>query len=331
MADKQRFPCLPFWTEDYLGSSDVQQMSPREELAYLRLIIVGWAPGELPLSRARLEQIGRWSDWDKEWDDDFGRVLVKFVERNGALVNEKALKERERVLAYRERQSERGSLGASVRHKRTPQARAVAGKLAENVAGKLAPSSLFPLPSSGVPATHEENHKNGSCHEPSQTKASQPPDEISDFYIPCLPKGEVFRIERSKLSEWIKAFDTLYVYGEIRAFEQWQRDNEAKLSQRRNMNRKVGNWLRNAGDKYRAGEKTEPVLPPLSERRGRLRKIFPDWTNEQIDFACMTAAERKLSKLARQRREEQAQQERARQAQYREPMDVALSAGDITE
>lgn len=106
---KHSFPCMPFWCDDYLGSPTVLAMTPREELAYLRLLVIGWQPGSLPMDRATLERMGRFNE---EWSaGDFENVLDNFVEEGGRYINEKSTKEREKSVAYRDAQSRRGKSG----------------------------------------------------------------------------------------------------------------------------------------------------------------------------------------------------------------------------
>jgi uncharacterized protein YdaU (DUF1376 family) len=105
-------PAFQFYPGDYLSSSRVQRMSMTERGVYVTLLSFQWLDGSLPNDMRRLSQmVGmKQAQFDRMWKN--GPLNECFVPtEDGRLVNTRLESERQKQLAFRERQQANGKRG----------------------------------------------------------------------------------------------------------------------------------------------------------------------------------------------------------------------------
>jgi len=108
-------PAFQFYANDWLGSTQIMLMTPAEEGAYIRLLAIAWNDKNCSLPDdddvlAKLSRLG------EEWHSHSGAIIRKcFKEKNGRLFNERLLKEKRKIEAFKKERSKSGKIGAEKR------------------------------------------------------------------------------------------------------------------------------------------------------------------------------------------------------------------------
>jgi uncharacterized protein YdaU (DUF1376 family) len=82
----KKLPIMPWWHNDYTGSTAVQALDAEEERAYFRLLMAEWELGPLPKDDKKLARLSR---ADGSWQKVKRTVLGFFTETNAGYINAK--------------------------------------------------------------------------------------------------------------------------------------------------------------------------------------------------------------------------------------------------
>lgn len=115
-------PAFQFYPNDWLSSTHVTLMTPAQEGAYIRLLCHAWADLDcsLPDDDTKLAVLSRMGEgWLKGGSHLVRQCFVPHPHKEGRIVNERLLLEREKQRQWREKSIEGGIKSAKSRSKKT--------------------------------------------------------------------------------------------------------------------------------------------------------------------------------------------------------------------
>lgn len=123
-AKRTTAPAFQFYAKDFLSSSKVQRMTLTEVGVYILLLAHNWLSGGLPADVGEIAKIVKVSPvrFQKMWA---GPLSEAFVKRGTRLVNPRLEDERQKQIAFRQRQSENGKKGGRPVSQATSQEKAI--------------------------------------------------------------------------------------------------------------------------------------------------------------------------------------------------------------
>ena len=107
---KDRFPSMPFFVSDYLGSSKVRLMSLEERGAYCHLLFMQWQEGALEYNPKNLAKLLDCSveDFERVWSNISSRFVMN---DDGTFYNAKVENTRKAYLSTTKKLSKAGRKG----------------------------------------------------------------------------------------------------------------------------------------------------------------------------------------------------------------------------
>ena len=108
-------PAFPLYTDDWLGSSAIDLMSPAEEGAYVRLLCHAWNSEDCGLPDDD-KKLAKHSRLGKAWHNGSGaKIRESFIVKAGRLYNLRLLEIWQEQQEYREKKVKAGKKGAGIR------------------------------------------------------------------------------------------------------------------------------------------------------------------------------------------------------------------------
>ena len=244
-----KYPYFPWWLYDYRSDPLVQAMTDDQDLAYRRMLDVSWDLGELENNPGKIAALIRFSP--RKFASVWKYPLTECWQDNGVgLVNPRLEREREKVDASYRQKKRAGEASGQARKKATDVERALNTRSTDDGQTLNDPD---PDPDPDKDKDQEgkrEEQKATASRSPRRAAVYWDPKPTWKPNHPSLEQAQL-KVEPSHLGQLAEGFPDVDVPAEIRCMKSYAIDNPGWARVKRNWQKVLGRWIRNADQRLR--------------------------------------------------------------------------------